>query len=62
MAQEELQRQEREIQEEARHLQEQQVKHEDVMRRMREKSAQAAEQRRVEHAEERAQEELRAAQ
>ena len=56
MAQEELQRQEREIHEEARHLQEQQVKHDDVMRRMREKSAQAAEQRRVEHAEERVQE------
>ena len=53
-AQEELQRQEREIEEEARHLQEQQAKHDEVMRRMREKSAQAAEQRRAEPAEERA--------
>ena len=61
-AQEELQRQDREIQEEAMHLQEQQAKHEEVMRKMREKSAQAAEQRRAEHAEERVQEELRAAQ
>ena len=61
-AQDELQRQDREIQEETKHLQEQQAKHEEVMRKMREKSAQAAEQRRAEHAEERMQEELRAAQ
>ena len=59
-AQEELQRQEREIEEEARHLQEQQEKHDEVMRKMREKSAQSAEKRRVEHAEERALEERRA--
>ena len=61
-AQEEMQRQELEIQEEAEHLQEQQARHEEVMRKMRARSAQAAEQRRAEHAEERVQEELRAAQ
>ena len=38
-AQEEMQRQEREIQEEAEHLQEQQTRHEEVMRKMRERSA-----------------------
>ena len=62
--QEQLQTQDKEMQEEARHLQELTKKHEEVMRRMpvREKSSQAAEQRRADHAEERIQEELREAQ
>ena len=61
-AQEQMQAQDLEIQEEAMHLQDLTEKHEEVMRRMREKASQAAEQRRADHAEERAHEELRAAQ